>query len=705
MSTEERNRPRLAPAVFPILGTSAGPPPREGPERISGTGKLAIRRLAALSILVASAAFPAWLAVLPARPPQTRNIHIEAYRYGFSPSRIHANRGDRLRLTFSTRDTGQSFFFQDYDLHVSITPGSKLVSVHRLSRPDDPPTQMETVEIVAGLPGWRGMLISKSQFRNHTYNGPLHGTERGELIVAPNFLLYGGLGLLGGIPLAGLLLVGRRNTRGPERRWNLFQLFPWLKRASKAPWFQFNLALPMLGVFWFVILAGLLGTKVAGRNAGPMIVWVLWLSALIVILVPIGGRTWCTVCPLPLMGEWLQRSYLSRKPWRLVWPRWLSNAWPRVLLFLLLGTFSTTLVALPPATSWMLIGLTRAYPSLKPPYELLQEAYEALGQPAKAEEARQGSLASKAKVVPPLEDPLNEQLNSLCYSSTRLLKQAGVLNQLGYPDRAIEVARRAAQAEPTDPDVRHFIAHTLLASYPGQPEAIDEALTQLGECLRLKPDDPVPLWLFAQDFFGSPQPPAAVERLGAMMRPYSGRADAHLYLGRLASARGDYGEAISQYQAALKNDFNSSGVYDDLGVAMDRAARYAEAIAYFQKSVQLDPMNATAHFNLGLALLHQGNEIQGLKEAGEALRLKPDYAAAHFCLGFAFLNSKRVDAAIARFREGLRYKPDDPEGHYGLGAALSMQHKREEAITELREALRLNPNYPEASELLQQLER
>ena len=39
------------------------------------------------------------------------------------------------------------------------------------------------------------------------------------------------------------------------------------------------------------------------------------------------------------------------------WPSWLSNAWPRVLLFLLLGTFSTTIVALPPATSWMLIGL------------------------------------------------------------------------------------------------------------------------------------------------------------------------------------------------------------------------------------------------------------------------------------------------------------------------------------------------------------
>jgi len=86
--------------------------------------------------------------------------------------------------------------------------------------------------------------------------------------------------------------------------------------------------------------------------------------------VPIGGRIWCTVCPLPLLGEWLQRLRLSRNPAGLenrsprrifgvplIWPAWLSNAWPRVLLFLLLGTFSTTIVALPPATSWMLIGL------------------------------------------------------------------------------------------------------------------------------------------------------------------------------------------------------------------------------------------------------------------------------------------------------------------------------------------------------------
>jgi len=367
MSVDQRHQTNPASQVLPILGAPSNRSRvQPGPE----AGNPATRRLAALLILIAGAAIPAWLAGIATRPPETRAIHIEAYRYGFSPARIKADRGDRLRLTFSTRDTGQSFFFQDYDLHVSITPGSKLVSVQRLSRPDDPPALMEMVEIVAGLPGWPGWLVSKSQYRNHTYNGPLHGTERGELIVAPNFLLYGGLGLLCAIPLAGLVLPRHRTTSGSGRRFNLFALFPWLKRAVNAPSFQFNLALPMLGVFWLIILAGLFGTKVAGRNAGPMIVWVLWLSALIIVLVPIGGRIWCTACPLPLIGEWMQRRRLSRNPGELegrsprrilgvplIWPAWLSNAWPRVLLFLLLGTFSTTIVALPPATSWMLIGL------------------------------------------------------------------------------------------------------------------------------------------------------------------------------------------------------------------------------------------------------------------------------------------------------------------------------------------------------------
>jgi tetratricopeptide (TPR) repeat protein len=351
------------------------------------------------------------------------------------------------------------------------------------------------------------------------------------------------------------------------------------------------------------------------------------------------------------------------------------------------------------------VPLARTYPYLQPPYELLVEAYEALGQADKAAEARQSISLSRSKTVPPPEDPLNDQLIGLSYNSTRLLKQAGLLSRFGYPDQAIQVARRAAEADPKDPDIRNFIARTLLTAYPNKPEAVDEALTQMSEYLRLRPDDPVPLWGFTNVFFETPKPPAAVERLSALLGPFANRDDAHFFLGMVADARGQDAEAVSQYEAARKNNPNNAAVYIKLGLVCDREAKFDQAIAYFQKALQLDPTNTVARFNLGVALLQRGKDSQGLKELGEVLRLKPNDAATHFCMGFAYLYAKRIEEAIASFSHGLRYQPEDAEAHYGLGSALIAQRRREEAVTALREAIRLRPNYPEAQALLQQLQR
>ena len=349
--------------------------------------------------------------------------------------------------------------------------------------------------------------------------------------------------------------------------------------------------------------------------------------------------------------------------------------------------------------------LCRAYPLVRPPYQLLQTAYEALGQPGKAAEVRETILSGRFTDVPPIKDPVVDRLADLSYSSTRLLKVAGLLSRFGHPDRAVQVARRAAEANPTDPDIRDFIARTLLTSYPDKPDAIEEALTQLAECLRLRPDDPVPLWRFSSDFFATPKTPAAVQRLGGLMRPYAGRADAHFYLGLVADAQGEKQEALSQYQAALKNNPNDSNFYYKLGIMLDKAGKFDGAVAYLQKSVELDPSNTIARFNLGVVLMQQSDYGRGLRELGEVLRIHPHDADTRFVMGFAYLYTRRIDEAIASFRQGLRFKPDDAEAHYGLGSALAMQRKREDAVAELREALRLRPNYPEVQELLHQLDR
>ena len=82
--------------------SSTLPEPREAKRRLEPRHS-APRRLAALLILVMGAAVPAWLAGVTVRRPTTRNIHIEAYRYGFSPSRIFANRGFTAAIACGSR--------------------------------------------------------------------------------------------------------------------------------------------------------------------------------------------------------------------------------------------------------------------------------------------------------------------------------------------------------------------------------------------------------------------------------------------------------------------------------------------------------------------------------------------------------------------------------------------------------------------------
>ena len=353
----------------------------------------------------------------------------------------------------------------------------------------------------------------------------------------------------------------------------------------------------------------------------------------------------------------------------------------------------------------IVLPLSRSYPQVRPLFQLLQSADEALGQPDKAAEVREIVGSGKFTDVPPVKDPLNDRLIAASYSSTRLLKEAGLLSRFGYPDRGIEAARRAAEADPKDPDPHNFIARTLLTFYPNKPEAMDEALTHLAECLRLKPDDPAPLFGFTNNFFETPKTPAAMAKLAGLLRPYADRPEAHFYLGLLADAQGAKQEAFAQYQAALKVDPNNARVYNKLGLILADAGQFDQGMALLQKSVQLDPMNPVARLNLGIILMQRENYGQGLKELAEVIRLDPHDAAAYFCMGFGLLYSKRTDEAVVKFREGLRYKADDAEAHFGLGSALSMQQKRDEAAAELREALRLRPNYPEAQELLQRLSR
>jgi ferredoxin len=143
-------------------------------------------------------------------------------------------------------------------------------------------------------------------------------------------------------------------------RINLFTRWPWLKRLLRMRSFQFLVILPNLLLFYLFLIAGVFGTPVGNRNIIIVFVWILWWFLLIGVMVPFGSRIWCTMCPLPFFGDWLQRrAVIKVRPGKSPgtqntffglhkrWPKRLSNIWLQNFGFLLLATFSALLVTRP----------------------------------------------------------------------------------------------------------------------------------------------------------------------------------------------------------------------------------------------------------------------------------------------------------------------------------------------------------------------
>jgi len=139
--------------------------------------------------------------------------------------------------------------------------------------------------------------------------------------------------------------------------------FGWLRALLKSRLFQPVLMLLTLAGFVIAILAGFWGTPAGSHNFGIIFVWIVWWAILIIVLVPFFGRLWCTICPIPGPGEWLQRrGIIQRIPgrphslrWR--WPHKFRNIWLQNFGFLTVAVFSTIILTRPGITAWVLLGM------------------------------------------------------------------------------------------------------------------------------------------------------------------------------------------------------------------------------------------------------------------------------------------------------------------------------------------------------------
>ena len=118
---------------------------------------------------------------------------------------------------------------------------------------------------------------------------------------------------------------------------NLFKI-RLVGRLFQARWFPLIPQLVMLIVFVLLVVGGLGVTTndpdfahwLRNTNLSNLIVWSYWWPVIVIIAI-LGGRLWCTVCPVELMTYWAGRIGL-RQPV----PRILKSGWIVTIFYTLI---------------------------------------------------------------------------------------------------------------------------------------------------------------------------------------------------------------------------------------------------------------------------------------------------------------------------------------------------------------------------------
>lgn len=334
------------------------------------------KRKAVLAItlgLAAALLLPISLRQIP-HEPRSRVIEFEAQKYGYSPARIIVNRGDTVILKPTSLDVTHGFLLDGHDVEAIIKQEGlaylKYVWLDDEGQAHTDWDKVRRIEFTAENAG-------KFTFRCTQTCGNLHPFMTGELIVRPNtpYHFYAALSLWLVLSLLVWFSVGERTGGGNRFRVDLFKTIPLLEWVVKKRSFQFLVILPTLLFFYLFVLSALWGSPVGNRNIAIIFVWILWWTLLKAVLLPLGGRIWCLVCPLPAPGEWLARKTLSAvrvldKPLKGIrhrylglnkdWPRGFNNIWLQNALFLIMISFGIILITRPVATAILFLIILAA---------------------------------------------------------------------------------------------------------------------------------------------------------------------------------------------------------------------------------------------------------------------------------------------------------------------------------------------------------
>lgn len=178
---------------------------------------------------------------------------------------------------------------------------------------------------------------------------------------------------------------------------------------------------------------------------------------------------------------------------------------------------------------------------------------------------------------------------------------------------------------------------------------------------------------------------------GRMLTVMPDNPAAHYQIGTILGEQGNFADARTHFEAALRAEPNYAPPYLSLGYILEKSGDYALAMEHYQSAVRLAPRWALAHTRLGSALWALNRRGEAQQEYAEALRLDGDSPEAHYQLGLAYTSAGQFDNAASQFTDAARLESDNVQTLSVLAETLLRLNRLDAAESRLAALARLSP--------------
>ncbi|MGA2217003.1 MAG: tetratricopeptide repeat protein, partial [Terracidiphilus sp.] len=245
-------------------------------------------------------------------------------------------------------------------------------------------------------------------------------------------------------------------------------------------------------------------------------------------------------------------------------------------------------------------------------------------------------------------------------------------------DRAVEVSRKAVDANPKDPDLKLMLAGALIEA--GKP---DDGVA-LAKGLLDNSDKDRAVWLRLAQFYTQlrrwKEADDALAKAETLTTKKSDRTYLFFLKGALAERQKHYEPAEQFFKQALDLDPANAMTLNYFGYMLaDKGMRLPEALKLIRKAVEIDPMNGAYLDSLGWVYFKMGEYELAEENLRQAVDRDQTDPTVHDHLGDLYEKTGRIRLAAAQWELSLAQYAKSAANDFEPGDMSKVQHKLETA--------------------------